>query len=82
MSALRVVVADDHPVFREGLVAVLGDLDGVEVVGQAESGEQAVEQALALAPDVVVMDLRMPGEGGVAASARLARLSPGTAVSC
>ena len=77
---MKVVVADDHPVFREGLVTVLGDLEDVDVVAQVASGEEAVEAAERLQPDVVVMDLRMPGEGGVAATARLVAALPQVAV--
>ena len=65
---MRVLVADDHPVFRQGLVAVLGDLPGVEVVGAAADGDEAVELARSLAPDVVVMDLHMPNRNGIDAT--------------
>lgn len=64
---IRVVVVDDHPVVRDGVVATISAAPDVEVVGQASDGPEAVEVAAALAPDVVVMDLRMPGGGGVEA---------------
>jgi DNA-binding NarL/FixJ family response regulator len=65
---LRIVVADDHPVVREGLRAMLDAEDDLEVVGEAASGAEAVALAAALRPDVVLMDLRMPGTDGVAAT--------------
>ena len=62
-ETLRVVLADDHPVYREGLTMVLGSLAGVEVVGEASDGHEAVRLAAELTPDVVLMDLSMPGVG-------------------
>jgi DNA-binding NarL/FixJ family response regulator len=74
---IRVLIADDQRVVRDGLAMIVGMLEGVEVVGTAEDGEQAVTLAGELAPDVVLMDLRMPGVNGAEATARLA---PGVAV--
>jgi len=68
---IRVVVADDHPVVRAGLIALLDDVDDIEVVGQAANGEQAVAQARRAQPDVVLMDLRMPVLGGVGATRQI-----------
>ncbi len=68
---IRVVVADDHPIVRAGIVALLQDADDVSVVGQASDGETAVAIALAERPDVVLMDLRMPGIDGDEATARI-----------
>jgi len=80
MSAtVRVVIADDHPVFRAGMVTVLEDL-GIEVVGQAGDGEEALAVVAATRPDVVLMDLRMPGVGGLEATARIRVEHPDTAV--
>jgi DNA-binding NarL/FixJ family response regulator len=68
---LRVILADDHPVVREGLRAMLEAEPDLEVVGEAASGAEAVELAARLRPDVVLMDLRMPGTDGVAATGRI-----------
>lgn len=71
MTHTRVLVADDHPVVRGGIVALLGTADDLEVVGEASTGLEAVELALRLEPDVVLMDLRMPGIDGDEATARI-----------
>ena len=75
-----VLVADDHPMFRAGMVTVLQDLDDIEVVGQATNGREAVELVGTLQPDVVLMDLRMPEVGGLEATARIKVEHPDTAV--
>lgn len=80
MDTVRLLVVDDSAVFREGLLALLATIADVEVVGQASSGEQGVEQAVALQPDVVLMDLSMPGAGGVEATRTLVSASPHIAV--
>lgn len=76
----RVLVADDHPVFRAGMVTVLDDLPDVEVVAEAADGEQAIAAVAEHSPDVVLMDLRMPGVGGLEATARIRVEHPDTAV--
>ncbi|WP_214105045.1 response regulator transcription factor [Acrocarpospora catenulata] len=68
---IRVVLVDDHPLLRHGLRALLEEVGGAEVVGEADDGESAVEVVLATAPDVVVMDLVMPGTSGLEATRRL-----------
>jgi DNA-binding NarL/FixJ family response regulator len=75
-AKIRVLVADDHPAFRAGLQLMLADAADLEVVGLAENGDQAVELAEPLRPDVVVMDLRMPGLDGIGATRRLLELDP------
>ncbi|MEU9704122.1 response regulator transcription factor [Streptomyces sp. NPDC047981] len=76
----RVIVADDQSMVREGIVLVLGLLPGIEVVGAAKDGEEAVALTAELAPDVVLMDLRMPRCDGVEATRRIRAEHPGTEV--
>ena len=77
---IRVLVADDHPMFRYGLRAALGSDPEIALVGEASTGEEAVELAHDLVPDVVVMDLTMPGFGGVEATRRIVAHHPATTV--
>ena len=79
-TAIRVVVVEDHPMFRNGLVALLDDEEGIEVAGQAASGEVAVEVVTALDPDVVLMDLHLPGLSGIEATSQITDRQPRTAV--
>jgi DNA-binding NarL/FixJ family response regulator len=73
---IRVVIADDHPIYREGLARLLGDIGGFEIVGLAGDGEQAVSLAVEAEPDVVVMDLRMPVLDGIEATRRITTGNP------
>lgn len=77
---LRVVIADDHPVVREGLAALLSTLPGISVVGLASNGKEAIRAAVAEQPHVLVMDLHMPEVDGFAAIREIARVAPQVAI--
>jgi len=77
---IRVLVGDDHPVFRRGIRAILGAEPDTELVGEATDGEEAVELALELGPDVILMDLNMPKMTGIEATRRILEVSPDTAI--
>lgn len=73
---IRVLVVDDHDLVRTGITRMLSDIDGFKVVGQAESGEEALKAARDLRPDVVLMDVKMPGIGGLEATRKMLRSHP------
>ncbi len=77
---IRVLIADDHPAFVAGLGHLLAAIEGVEVVATASDGEQAVAEGVRHRPDVAIMDLQMPGLGGIEATRSLRTRSPETAV--
>lgn len=71
MPPIRIVLADDHPIYRDGLARTLADAGDIEVVGTAQDGEGAAELARQLRPDLVILDISMPGGGGMGALARI-----------
>ena len=71
MTPMRVLIADDHLFYRQGLRVMLGAVPEIQLVGEATSGDEATERALALQPDVVLMDLKMPGASGIEATRRI-----------
>ena len=76
MEKLRVLIADDHPLFRDGMRGLLSTQPDIEVAGEATTGEEAVKLAGDLEPDVVLMDIKMPGLGGIEATRRLLAANP------
>jgi DNA-binding NarL/FixJ family response regulator len=80
MPTLRILIADDHPLVRKGLQRVLGAVAEFEVVGEAATGQEAVERARELNPDVVLMDLQMPGGSGIVATREIVQASPHTRI--
>jgi DNA-binding NarL/FixJ family response regulator len=76
MEALRVLIADDHPLFRHGIRELLKLASDIQVIGEATTGEVAITQAEALHPDVILMDVNMPGVNGIEATRRILHDSP------
>jgi len=77
LETLRILVAEDHPLFRKGMIALLSSVPEFEVVGEAATGEEAVGRASELQPDVVLMDLQMPEVNGIEATRRILQHDPG-----
>lgn len=73
---LRILLVDDHPLVREGLRALLTSLPGMSIVGEADNGEEAVKMAQELQPDIILMDLQMPGLNGIEATRRILQANP------
>lgn len=80
MDNLRVLIADDHPLFRKGMNALFKEVDGIEVVGIATTGDEAIARTIELQPDLVLMDLRMPGGGGIHATREIRHSCPGVRI--
>src|SRR5690348_6958398 len=76
MEPLRILIADDHPLFRHGIAALLGTTPDLEVVGEATTGDEAIRLADALQPDLILMDVRMPGANGIEATRQILHRSP------
>jgi len=76
MEHIRILIADDHPVFRYGLRALLAAEPTTEVIGEATTGEEAIAKASSLQPDVILMDLNMPGVNGIEATRRILEMTP------
>jgi DNA-binding NarL/FixJ family response regulator len=77
---IRVLIADDHPLMRKGLTDILKDVDGIEVVGAADDGAAAVALAYAVQPDIVLMDISMPGMDGIEATEKLVEMDSSVGV--
>lgn len=76
MEPIRLLIADDHPLFRDGLRALLESVPGMQVLGEVTTGNEVIAQAQALQPDLILMDIKMPGMNGIEATRRILSSSP------
>jgi DNA-binding NarL/FixJ family response regulator len=76
METVRILIADDHPLFRDGMHGLLDSVPDTEVVGEATTGDEVIAQASALQPDVILMDIQMPGTNGIEATREIVHTSP------
>jgi DNA-binding NarL/FixJ family response regulator len=76
LETLRILIAEDHPLFRKGVISLLSSVPDFEVIGEAKTGEEAVARAADLQPDVILMDLQMPEVNGIEATRRILQQSP------
>lgn len=80
MSPIQLMIADDHKLFREGLKALLAVTDDIEIVGEAEDGASALKKCLELVPDIILMDINMPGLNGIHATQQILEKLPQTGI--
>jgi DNA-binding NarL/FixJ family response regulator len=80
MASIRVLVVDDHPLFRQGVLFTLGRHPEIEIVGEGDNGRQAIDLAARLQPDVLLLDITMPERNGIEAAAEVKRVSPETRI--
>jgi DNA-binding NarL/FixJ family response regulator len=80
MDHIRILIADDHPLFRDGMHGLLNSVPDTEVVGEATTGDEVVSLAISLQPDVILMDIKMPGMNGIEATRQILYTSPHIAV--
>ena len=76
MDKVKVLIVDDHALFRDGIRALLSDYDEIDIVGEAADGSESIKKALELAPSVILMDLVMPGMNGLEATRRILKKVP------